>query len=195
MTECNSKLWLVKIISPKELNGKYYCVTEHEYDEIYNTLQVPGTIITVDEKMECVDDCGDSFINIKKYQTKTHYIRGNTMVIDTVEYCPPEYNCELNGLIMCLGLVITQPGQKGMIASHYVTGEDEKEEFKLDRIIKLMQQLNWDWKKGAKMTVYRQFIPKFNIEQKISMEKIQTNLDIPPANFQEILVNTGNIVL
>ena len=40
------------------------------------------------------------------------------------------------------------------------------------------------------MIVYRRYMPRFSNEQKISMEKIQTDLNIPSKNFQEI-INKG----
>ena len=115
-------------------------------------MEIQETDISLSDDIKCIHNLSDVICHkdLIKYEKKDkgYYIKNDIMTIDTVAFCPDEYKCRLNGIIMCLGLVITSDKNTGKIVSHYVTGDDiyTIEKDKLNKISQLMKEKEWNWK-------------------------------------------------
>lgn len=185
MNADKNKIWIARIIN-KELSGKFYCFTEDKYPIIFKTLKVPDTSIFLDEPFISVDGktCQDlSFLDTidpKYIENDDYIIKDDTMTINGAAFCSEDYNCLISDLIMCLGIVIKHEKKLGIIAAHYMTGEDKSENDKLLKILEIMEKNDWTWENGARMTIYRklQSFKKYEKEQDKSIENIKNTLNV-----------------
>lgn len=209
---CNEKLWLAKIIKPKELKDKYYCMTEVERKYAWNHLKIKNTNISLHQDFikpsELLSKISNNEFNnivinqddiiIQDYEDdeeqKSYHHDGYKILLN--DFCDDNQKCKITGIIDCMGIVIKRMKGEGLIGTHffpYETPDEKKIEFKkLKHIQKIMSDKGWDWNNGTTMKIYMQKL-KDETERNIVINHIVENLKIPKNKIEIIYIDKGVI--
>ena len=201
--EEESRLWLIR--GEGLAAGMVFCFDDSCMDQIMDEGVFPNTTYFVDKdtKIEVSgspDKCRDIAKAVLGKKVTTcgseqvgNKVATNITVSGAIEannptYCEPGVRCVVKGLLMCVG-VFVMTEHDGLIAFHYVSGDDEREKYKLTDTLKLMDEHSF---KDATLQLYiwsDLTDLRYQKERDKSMEKIREDL-MPPGShhikYQEI---------
>ena len=164
--------------------GTIFCFEESCKDQIKEEKVFPDTMFWVD--IDTITEATDDFELEKCFNKKIHncparlQLKEGSKTAENPTYCAPGVPCRVFGILSCIGVFVITEDQ-GLIAFHYVSGDDEHEAYKLTDTLKLMKEHEF---KNAKLEFYLnkdKLSAREEEYRKNSMIIIETTLQMYPT--------------
>jgi len=134
------------IVKAKDTNDLYCfdqsCLEQIRTEHVYPNSTVELDTNTIEEVRS--SECLNKMVTTceEKSVDQSHEIVRGMITANDATYCQASEDCEVTGIIMCIGVFIVHPSD-GCIALHYISGNDGSESKKLTNARNIMNQQEW----------------------------------------------------